>query len=433
MKYDIQESNYQHNETNRITKFLWWCAGADTYFLSRSPMQDRVKYAGIGGIVLCTGVLAAFSGGFAFHTIFGPKGEAIEISALTTLADTISSAVFGLVWGLVIFNLDRFIISSTGKGDGTDSITWKEFFQALPRIVIAVILGFAISAPLEIQILKSEIDAELQKFQTKEWKELNAATDKVTNQEKAALEKRKIEYEFKQSNYEKEIKSYDDQIDKLVTVQQAEMQDKRAYGFGPVAKKMQADIDTKRTEKEKFINEKKTQIDALYKQLASVNATIDNYEKDLRESYTKNKVIAGNYSGLLRRIQISHEVGGIVPWVIFFVLLSIETGPIFFKMMMNKGVYDFLVENHNKKQDVENGIWREHYTYEGKNGLIHMEKWQFMEVELAKKEKQRKLQEQQKINDQAIEEWGKLKSEAIKKNPTAFFTEGDQSITGNNA
>ena len=433
MKYDIQESNYQHNETNRITKFLWWCAGADTYFLSRSPMQDRVKYAGIGGIVLCTGVLAAFSGGFAFHTIFGPKGEAIEISALTTLADTISSAVFGLVWGLVIFNLDRFIISSTGKGDGTDSITWKEFFQALPRIVIAVILGFAISAPLEIQILKSEIDAELQKFQTKEWKELNAATDKVTNQEKAALEKRKIEYEFKQSNYEKEIKSYDDQIDKLVTVQQAEMQDKRAYGFGPVAKKMQADIDTKRAEKEKFTNEKKTQIEALDNQLASVNATIDNYEKNLRESYAKNKIIAGNYSGLLKRIQISHEVGGIIPWVIFFVLLSIETGPIFFKMMMNKGVYDFLVENHNKKQDVENGIWREHYTYEGKNGLIHMEKWQFMEVELAKKEKQRKLQEQQKINDQAIEEWGKLKSEAIQKNPTAFFTEGDQSITGNNA
>jgi hypothetical protein len=433
MKYDIQESNYQHNETHIITKFLWWCAGADAYFLSRSPMQDRVKYAGIGGIVLCTGVLAAFSGGFAFHTIFGPKGEAIEISALTTLADTISSAVFGLVWGLVIFNLDRFIISSTGKGDGTDSITWKEFFQALPRIVIAVILGFAISAPLEIQILKSEIDAELQKFQTQYVQELNVATDKVANQKKAVLEKRKIEYEFKLSNYQKEIKSYDDQIDKLVTVQQAEMQDKRAYGFGPVAKKMQADIDTKRTEKEKFINEKKTQIDALYKQLASVNATIDNYEKDLRESYTKNKVIAGNYSGLLRRIQISHEVGGIVPWVIFFVLLSIETGPIFFKMMMNKGVYDFLVENHNKKQDVENGIWREHYTYEGKNGLIHMEKWQFMEVELAKKEKQRKLQEQQKINDQAIEEWGKLKSEAIQKNPTAFFTEGDQSITGNNA
>ena len=433
MKYDIQESNYQHNETNKITKFLWWCAGADAYFLSRSPMQDRVKYAGIGGIVLCTGVLAAFSGGFAFHTIFGPKGDAIEISALTTLTDTISSVVFGLLWGLVIFNLDRFIISSTGKGDGTDSISWKEFFQALPRIIIAVILGFAISTPLEIQILKSEIDAELQKFQTQYVADLNKATDKVANQNKEVLEKRKNEYEFKLSNYQKDLKIYDDQIDKLVAVQQAEMQDKRAYGFGPVAKKMQADIDTKRAEKEKFVSEKKMQVDALYKQLANVNSLIDNYELDLRKSYSENKIIAGNYSGILKRIQISHEVGGLIPWVIFFVLLSIETGPIFFKMMMNKGVYDFLVENHNKKQEVENGIWREHYTYEGKDGLIHMEKWQFMEVELAKKEKYKKLQEQQKLNDQAIEEWGKLKSSAIQKNPTAFFTEGDQSITENNA
>ena len=433
MKYDIQESNYQHNETNRITKFLWWCAGADTYFLSRSPMQDRVKYAGIGGIVLCTGVLAAFSGGFAFHTIFGPKGEAIEISALTTLADTISSAVFGLVWGLVIFNLDRFIISSTGKGDGTDEITTSEWRQAFPRILIAVILGFAISAPLEIQILKSEIDAELQKYQTNFRQELDQATLKVENKNRAELEKRKNEYEFKLSNYQKELKTYDDQIDKLVAVQQAEMQDKRAYGFGPVAKKMQADIDTKRTEKEKFVSEKKMQVEALYKQLASVNSNIDKHELNLSKAYAKNKLIAGNYSGILKRIQISHEVGGLIPWVILAVLLSIETGPIVFKMMMNKGVYDFLVENHKKKQEVENGIWREHYTYEGKNGLIHMEKWQFMEVELAKKEKQRKLQEQQKINDQAIEEWGKLKSEAIQKNPTAFFTEGDQSITGNNA
>ncbi|NBN99376.1 MAG: DUF4407 domain-containing protein, partial [Flavobacteriia bacterium] len=84
-----------------------------------SPMQDRVKYAGIGGIVFATGLLAAVSGAFAFHTIFGPKGDAVDISALTTMADILGSTVFGLIWGLIIFNLDRFIVSSTGKGDGT--------------------------------------------------------------------------------------------------------------------------------------------------------------------------------------------------------------------------------------------------------------------------------------------------------------------------
>ena len=50
-----------------FTKLLWWCAGADHVLLKISPMKDRVKYAGIGGIVLCTGLLAAFSGGYAFY------------------------------------------------------------------------------------------------------------------------------------------------------------------------------------------------------------------------------------------------------------------------------------------------------------------------------------------------------------------------------
>jgi len=48
-------------KTTRFTKFLWWCAGADSYFLQKSPKQDRVKYAGIGGIVFATGMLAIWS------------------------------------------------------------------------------------------------------------------------------------------------------------------------------------------------------------------------------------------------------------------------------------------------------------------------------------------------------------------------------------
>jgi hypothetical protein len=61
------------NIKNRITKFLWWCAGSDIQILEKCPMGDRVRYAGIGGIVLCTGVLAMVSGGYSFYTIFGPK------------------------------------------------------------------------------------------------------------------------------------------------------------------------------------------------------------------------------------------------------------------------------------------------------------------------------------------------------------------------
>jgi len=180
------------NNVWRPTKFLWWCAGADAYFLSKAPMQDRVKYAGIGGIVLCTGLLAAFSGGFAFYTIFGPKNNAINDA--TSIGTNFGSIIFGIIWGLIILNLDRFIVSSTGKGDGTDKVTIKELGQALPRIIIALILGFAISAPLEIKILESEIDAELSAFQKEHEEKLNDQTDILFKQKVAELEKDKAEF-----------------------------------------------------------------------------------------------------------------------------------------------------------------------------------------------------------------------------------------------
>jgi hypothetical protein len=428
----MQSPNYLNENPSRITHFLWWCAGADAFFLKQSPMQDRVKYAGIGGIVFCTGLLAAVSGGYAFNTIFGPKGDAIDDTALT-IGTRIGALIFGLIWGAIIFNLDRFIVSSTGKGDGTDKITWKEVGQAMPRIIIALILGFAISAPLEIKILESEINSELSKYQQEYTEELNKTTDIVFKQKLAKLEKDKAEYEVKLTGYEKELKVFDDEIDDLVARQQSEMQDKRAYGFGPVAKKMQSDIDTKRAEKDKYVILKAAEVKGWRKQLNFNDDQINKQSDDLRKAYKDNEKKAHGYDGLLKRIQISHEIGGVIPWIILAVFLCIEMGPIFFKMMMNKGVYDYMVENYNFKKNVENGIYREDNMYEGANGLIYMEKWNYLEVELAKDEKMKKIAEQAKINGEIIAKWSEKTMADVKQNPTAFFTEGKDSEQSNNA
>jgi hypothetical protein len=429
----MESSSYSLKTPNRITEFLWWCAGADPYFMRLAPMQDRVKYAGIGGIVLCTGVLAGVSGAFAFHTIFGPKGDANDYSLTASLGIKIATMIFAIVWGLVIFNLDRFIISSTGKGDGTDAITIKEFAQALPRIIIALILGFAISSPLEIKILESEINSELSKFQAEYAEDLNKQTDLLFKQKRTGLEKDKAEYEGKLAEYEKGLTTFDTGIDELVSKQQAEMQDKRAYGFGPVAQKMQNDIETKRGEKDKYVNEKKTSVESWRKQLDQVNSKINALADDLRIEYKKNEQKAHGYDGLLKRIQISHEIGGMVPWLILMVFLCIEMGPIFFKMMMTKGVYDFMVENYNHRRNVENGIYREDYIYEGKNGVIHMEKWRYLEVESAKLEKEEKTKKQDEINKTIINKWGESKTQDVTNNPQKYFTEGDESAVNNNA
>ena len=46
-------------KVNPFTRFLWWSAGADVDLLSRCPGSDRVKYEGLGGVVLAV-LLARF-------------------------------------------------------------------------------------------------------------------------------------------------------------------------------------------------------------------------------------------------------------------------------------------------------------------------------------------------------------------------------------
>ena len=180
-------NDYPLQKAHWITKKLWWCAGADEYFLMRSPLQDRVKLAGIGGIVFSTGILAAFAGGFAFNTAFGPKGMAGD--DVSTIGWQIGSVIFGICWGLLIFNLDRFIVSSTGKGDGTDKITGKEFVQAIPRLIIAIILGITISKPLELKIIETEINVELRKTQQAKREEFDKNTYKKFKDQIIILDK----------------------------------------------------------------------------------------------------------------------------------------------------------------------------------------------------------------------------------------------------
>ena len=69
-----------------------------------------------------------------------------------------------------------------------------------------------------------------------------------------------------------------------------------------------------------------------------------------------NLAQARHLDGLMKRIQISHEIGGAVPIFILLLLLAIETGPIFFKMMLRKGAYDYLVENEKRITAAREGI-----------------------------------------------------------------------------
>ena len=128
-----------------LNEFLWSCAGVNKAVLRQCP-SDYAKYAGIGGTILFTALMACFSGGYALSYVFGEWWIGL---------------IFGIFWGLLIFNLDRFIVN-TMYSDGKVTISWQEIKSGLPRIIMAIFLGIVISYPLELKIFDDEIQVKIE-------------------------------------------------------------------------------------------------------------------------------------------------------------------------------------------------------------------------------------------------------------------------------
>lgn len=122
--------------------FLWWCAGAHQHLLKQFP-SEHSKYSGLGGVILATFVLAGLSAGYAVHSIFN---------------NWIWTILFGATWGLIIFNFDRFLVSTMRKYGVSKR---RQLWMAVPRIALALLIGITIARPLELKIFEKEIDTKI--------------------------------------------------------------------------------------------------------------------------------------------------------------------------------------------------------------------------------------------------------------------------------
>ncbi|MFG2073796.1 DUF4407 domain-containing protein [Nonomuraea maritima] len=124
-----------------IGNWLIILSGARQDVLKELGKQDgeRARFIGLGGAILTTACLAALAMMFALTSaVKTPLPLAIAI---------------GLAWGVVILGLDRWLTTSLPIRGG------RRFWIALPRVLLALLLGFVISTPLVLQIFKPEIDA----------------------------------------------------------------------------------------------------------------------------------------------------------------------------------------------------------------------------------------------------------------------------------
>jgi len=346
---------YSTPKPSRFMKLFWKAAGGDPFILERATYSDQIKYMCLGGIIVATGVMAAFAGGYAFYTIFETRGSAIEQQFQPTT--TAIAVGFGVMWGLMIFNLDRFIVSSTGKGDGTEAITLQELRSALPRIIMGAIIALTISKPVEIRMFKSEIDAKL-------------------HEEQLLLRK---DYETRtRANYDERLKMLDNELGKFenertelkgkITGSEKELTDQlqgragAAAGDGKLSQALRGIKDKLENDLLNFDSTNKPRLDEL---MAKKDRLIQEMDNELG----KNEVVANGLDGLLERIKLSHEIAGL--WISAFITLlfmSIELTPIFFKLMLVKSPYDYLKDNIEELIKAEQGIHIEANYYKDRKG-----------------------------------------------------------------
>ncbi len=209
-KSEAKSKNNKSRKLSLIQNFLCTCAGVDKEILKQCPSEWN-KYSGIGATILFTGTLAALSGGYALYTVF----RSGDLSQIDTNA-IIPAILFGILWGFIIFNLDRFIVSTFRK---SESDSWrvrlgKDLLQALPRIILAIIIAIVISKPIEVKIFENRL-AEQIKENEKNSKEKNASDfDKIYKV--SDIEKENSNLKTDLSNLQKELSTDPPNVIKLI-------------------------------------------------------------------------------------------------------------------------------------------------------------------------------------------------------------------------
>jgi hypothetical protein len=296
-----------------IREFFLFCSGANRSVLSECPSEET-KYAGIGATVFFTALLAGLSGGYALYTVFQSPSLAIP---------------FGMLWALMIFNLDRVIVSGMRKQ--------REFrldlLYATPRLLLATLLAIVISKPIELKLFEREIESQIVHS-------YNVAYQRtIQTVDQAFGELRQLE---KQNELlDSEINAKQGELSKATQEQIQE-----AEGTAGTLTPGEGSVFH---EKELHVKEIKRQLDDLEKRNGALTArnleTISALKKDRERRIQEAAAAKKRADGFLARIEAFSQLSS-ASWTMslasFFITLlfiALETAPVAVKLLSTLSPY----------------------------------------------------------------------------------------------
>lgn len=308
---------------NVISRFFLWCSGARVYLLKKCPTEINV-FLGIGIVVFLTGTMAALSGGYAFYTVFN---------------SLLFSIIFGAFWGVLIFFLDWYLVSSLQKNRNK----LRELGMALPRIVLALFIAVVVARPIEMKLFEREIDLQIHK----------SGLDQKTQQ----IDKIKTQFDeigilqSESDSIQKTISGLQQRKNDLYNQIIAEAEGRSVVGVvgkGPVYRE-------KNREYQRALAELASAETRLHPVLEANRVRMSELKEQRDELVAANNVVITRANGFLSRLRamsaLQREEASVF-WASLFILLlfvAIETAPVFVKLISARGPYDDLIEAERKQ------------------------------------------------------------------------------------
>lgn len=309
-----------------IRRILLFCSGAKISILTRKDCAiEQNKYEMIGTTVLFTALLASLSGGYALSIVFKPLAL---------------SASLGIGWGAIIFNLDRFIVSTIRKKGNF----FTQILVATPRIILAGFLAVVITKPLELTLFQKEIEAGIAKQNSEALiAERNRLAEKVSqNPELVNLRNRREQVKQRLQELESQRSLWFDE-----SVKEADgIKDSRSTGVvgkGPAYDDKKSEVERLTglvNEEKENLNKLDEQISKLTEQTDSAIETIQTIQKDASRLLTQLET--------MEKLSANDPIIRVINLFITLIFVMLETSPVVVKLLSKSGPYDAILENEEE-------------------------------------------------------------------------------------
>lgn len=365
-------------QASSFMRFFWWCAGANVAVLDQCPETEHQKAAGIGATILFTGIMASLTGGYAMSLAFSDSYIAIPA---------------GLFWGMVIFNLDRFMVSTFRK----DQSFGRQIVQLSPRLLLAILLALTIAKPLELRIFVAEINEVL------------------ADKKQAKIENSKRETASYRSEKETSIATLLAKTEAKFQLREAHYQDYKCECDGTCGTGKRGRGSECARKEAKYLQTSQEYLD----EKAANDQEIQNLREEIAALESSNlaniETIETTFSqGLLTRLDASSQLPSGPKLMIVFLIFLVEISPLLAKILSPIGAYELGL----KQEQDQFSIDQENDFEASKTAKAHQQALEATEREVQIEQKRRVLQAlskaQAELANQQIKEW--LLEEKLKKN-----------------